>query len=64
MVRRVIDLRNRIVADEYGVQLRNSLEYTAQKLEEINASTLNERGLKGRFGKHTCVPLLITFNRN
>ena len=38
MVRRVIDLRNRIVADEYGVQLRNSLEYTAQKLEEINAS--------------------------
>ena len=33
MVRRVIDLRNRIVADEYGVQLRNSLEYTAQKLE-------------------------------
>ena len=49
MVRRVIDLRNRIVADEYGIQLRNSLEYTSQKLEEINASTLNERGLKGRF---------------
>ena len=42
MVRRVIDLRNRIVADEYGIQLRNSLEYTSQKLEEINASTLNE----------------------
>lgn len=49
MVRRVIDLRNRIVANEYGIQLRNSLEYTEEKLSEINAATLNERGLKGRF---------------
>ena len=49
MVRRVIDLRNRIVADEYGIQLHNDPEYTARKLEEINASTLNERGLRGRF---------------
>ena len=49
LVRRVIDLRNRIVADEYGIQLRNSLEYTAQKLEGINSFTLNERGLKGHF---------------
>lgn len=49
MVRRVIDLRNRIVADEYGIQLHNNPEYTARKLEEINASTLNERGLRGRF---------------
>ena len=48
MVRRVIDLRNRIVADEYGIQLHNNPEYTARKLEEINASTLNERGLRGR----------------
>ena len=60
MVRRVIDLRNRIVAD--GIQLRNSLEYTAQKLEEINASTLNERGLKGRFGKHTLRPSIDNFS--
>ena len=49
MVRRVIDLRNRIVADEYGILLHNNPEYTARKLEEINASTLNERGLRGRF---------------
>lgn len=49
MVRRVIDLRNRIVAEEYGIQLRNSLEYTEQKLGEIQASILNERGLSGRF---------------
>ena len=35
--------------DEYGIQLHNNPEYTARKLEEINASTLNERGLRGRF---------------
>lgn len=49
MVRRVIDLRNRIVADEYAIQLRNSPSYTAGRLQEITADTLNERGLKGRF---------------
>ena len=61
MVRRVIDLRNRIVADEYGIQLRNSLEYTSQKLEEINASTLNERGLKGRFWETFLRPSIDNF---
>ena len=61
MVRRVIDLRNRIVADEYGIQLRNNLEYTAQKLEEINASTLNERGLKGRFWETYLRPSIDNF---
>lgn len=61
MVRRVIDLRNRIVADEYGIQLRNSLEYTSQKLEEINASTLNERGLKGRFWQTYLRPSIDNF---
>lgn len=61
MVRRVIDLRNRIVADEYGIQLRNSLEYTAQKLEEINASALNERGLKGHFWETYLRPSIDNF---
>lgn len=61
MVRRVIDLRNRIVANEYGIQLRNSLEYTEQKLEEINAATLNERGLKGRFWEIWLRPSIDSF---
>ena len=61
MVRRVIDLRNRIVANEYGIQLRNNLEYTAQKLEEINASSLNERGLKGRFWETYLRPSIDSF---
>ncbi|KAA6351531.1 hypothetical protein EZS27_001054 [termite gut metagenome] len=45
MVKRAINLRNRIVADEYGVQQHNSIEYTARKLSEINSETVNERGL-------------------
>ena len=51
MVRRVID----------GVQLRNSLEYTAQKLEEIKASVLNERGLSGRFWETYLRPSIDNF---
>lgn len=43
MVRRVMNLRNMIVATEYGIQLRNSPEYTAQKLSDINSLTLNTR---------------------
>ncbi|NDV81270.1 DEAD/DEAH box helicase [Bacteroides sp. 51] len=49
MVRRVINLRNRIVADEYSIQLRNSIHYTADKIGSITADLLNERKIKGRF---------------
>ena len=45
MVRRVMDVRNRIVANEYGIQLRNSPQYTAERLKDIHPDTLNERGL-------------------
>lgn len=61
MVRRVINLRNRIVADEYGIQLRNSVEYTEQKLKEINAATLNERNLTGRFWETYLRPSIDRF---
>lgn len=61
MVRRVIDLRNRIVANEYSIQLRNSLEYTEEKLSEINATTLNARGLKGRFWETWLRPSIDNF---
>lgn len=49
MVRRAIDVRNRIVAGEYAVQLHNSLSFTAEKLGELHADILNERNLSGRF---------------
>lgn len=63
MVRRVIDLRNRIVANEYGIQLHNNLEYTERKLEEINAATLNERGLQGRFWETYLRPPIDSFQK-
>ena len=45
MVRRVMDVRNRIVANEYGIQLRNSPYYTADFLKQLTPATLNERAL-------------------
>ncbi|WP_455585565.1 AAA domain-containing protein [Bacteroides sp.] len=61
MVRRVINLRNRIVAEEYSVQLHNSIEYTASKLQSINAETLNERGLHGHFWEQYLRPSIELF---
>lgn len=63
MVRRVIDLRNRIVAGEYGIQLRNSLEYTSSRLQEIKSSTLNERGVSGRFWEQYLRPSIDNFSQ-
>lgn len=61
MVRRAINLRNRIVADEYGIQLRNNIEYTRLKLAEINAQTLNEKKLQGRFWEQYLKPSIDQF---
>lgn len=58
MVRRVMDVRNRIVANEYGMQLRNSPHYTAQKLEEINPNTLNERKLSNTLWNRYLYPAI------
>jgi hypothetical protein len=49
MVRRAINLRNRIVAMEYGVQLHNSTSYTAAMMEQITAERLNERHMEGKY---------------
>ncbi|MDR0658162.1 MAG: AAA family ATPase [Mediterranea sp.] len=48
MVRRVINLRNRIVADEYNIQKHNNIHYTADKIGSITAGLLNERQIKGK----------------
>lgn len=48
-VKRAINLRNLIVAEEYGVQLHNNTEYTSSCLKGINAETLNEKKLSGKF---------------
>ena len=45
MVRRVMDVRNRIVEAEYSIQLHNNPAYTARRLEALSPEALNERGL-------------------
>lgn len=58
MVRRVMNIRNRIVEAEYATQLRNSIEYTAHKFKDLHPDTLNERKLEGKFWReYLCPPI-------
>lgn len=58
MVRRAINLRNRIVATEYSVQTHNSPDHTAEILAQINPETLNERHLTGKLWKQFLAPAI------
>lgn len=46
MVRRIMNVRNRIVAGEYAVQFHNNLTCTAKYLAAVTPDVLNERGLR------------------
>ncbi len=48
-VRRIINLRNRIVANEYGTQLHNNPSFTRELLAQITPEVLNEKHLRGKF---------------
>lgn len=56
MLRRVIDVRNRIVANEYNVQLRNHPSFIAALLQELTPEILNERGLNNVLWKRYLAP--------
>ena len=60
-VKRIISLRNRIVAAEYGVQLHNHSSYTSELFSQISPKVLNERGLRGRFWEQYLAPQIIRF---
>ena len=62
-VRRIIALRNRIVAAEYGTQMHNHPSYTAQLLAQINPITLNEKKLQGRFWEQFLAPDISNFQK-
>lgn len=62
-VRRIIALRNRIVAAEYGTQMHNHPSYTAELLAQINPVTLNEKKLQGRFWEQYLAPGIIHFQK-
>ncbi len=60
-VRRVINLRNRIVAAEYGVQFHNHSDFTRNLLAQINPEVMNERKLSGRFWEQYLKPSISRF---
>ena len=60
-VRRIIALRNRIVANEYGTQMHNHPSYTARLLAQITPSTLNVKGISGRFWEQYLSPSIARF---
>ena len=62
-VRRIIALRNRIVAAEYGTQMHNHPSYTERLLAQINPKTLNEKKLQGRFWEQYLAPDIIRFQK-
>lgn len=60
-VRRIIALRNRIVAAEYGTQMHNHPSYTAQLLAQINPVTLNQKKIRGTLWENFLAPGIIRF---
>ena len=60
-MRRIINLRNCIVASEYGVQLHNHPSFTQRLLAQINPSVLNQKGLQGRFWEQYLKPSISRF---
>ena len=60
-VRRIINLRNCIVASEYGVLLHNHPSFTQRLLAQINPSVLNQKGLQGRFWEQYLKPSISRF---
>ncbi|MBR6539518.1 MAG: AAA family ATPase, partial [Bacteroides sp.] len=57
----VLDVRNAIVANEYGIQLRNNPEYVAQKLKEITLDVLNQRGINSILWQRYQAPQIVAF---
>ena len=62
-IRRIIALRNRIVAMEYGAQMHNHPSYTARLLAQINPITLNEKKIQGRFWEQFLAPGIIDLQK-
>lgn len=61
MVRRAINLRNRIVANEYSIQLHNSPEFTDKMLRAITPDRLNEKGLYNKLWLQYLAPGIEKF---
>ncbi len=62
-LRHVLDVRNRIVAQEHGIQLRGDLDYTAACLGAINPDTLNLKRLDNPLWRYYLAPSISAFGR-
>ncbi|MCD8262323.1 MAG: AAA domain-containing protein, partial [Bacteroides sp.] len=62
-VRRAVDLRNRIVAGEYAIQLHNKTSYTASLFRKMIPVRLNEKRLQGMFWERYLKPPVEDFHR-
>ena len=64
MLRRVMDVRNCIVAGEYAVQRHNDPAWTAEQLKSLTPDTLNERGLNNTLWKRYLAPSIEQVRRS
>ncbi|MCE2616337.1 MAG: DEAD/DEAH box helicase [Phocaeicola sp.] len=63
-VKKIINLRNLIVANEYQTQARNDMVYTKELLGQINPVTLNVRRMHGRFWENYLKPTVNRFGNH
>lgn len=61
LLKRAINLRNEIVAEEFGVQRHNSIAYTEERLTQIDADVMNEEQLNSRFWNNYLRPEIDQF---
>lgn len=64
MLRRVMDVRNRIVANEYQVQFHNTPQYVAEVLQSLTPDVLNERKLHNALWTRFLCPNIDAFRRS
>ena len=63
-VKKIINLRNLIVANEYQTQMHNEIAYTKELLSQINPVTLNVRHMHGRFWENYLKPIITRFGNH
>lgn len=62
MLRRVMNVRNLIVAREFGVQLHNNEEYTEEIMKELQPDILNQKQLDGTLWNRYICPQIKELN--